>query len=148
MKNKTKNIVSWSVTIFAALCGVAAFFTIFAEAVAFEGLIFGESFSGLQVALGYSVNDIVIFKASAGIILAYLLPLLGACALIIGKGNKIVSLLGTAAMLTGGILALCTVQLLQGGFIGVPSLAAGAISSGVLAIVGGVSACASAFLKA
>ena len=147
MSIKKKSLVSWGVTIFAALCGVAAFFTIFAEAVTFEGLIFGESFSGLQVALGYSVNDIVIFKASAGIVLAYLLPLLGACALIIGKGNRIVCGISALMMLAGGILALCTLQLLQGGFIGVPSLAAGAISSGVLAIVGGVSACASAFIK-
>ena len=147
MKKSTKNILTWSTTVFAALCGVAAFFVIFADAVNFTGLILGDSFTGLQVALGYTVNNVTLFSASAGIILAYLFPLVAACVLIIGKGNKLTAYLAAAMMITGGILAFCAINLLNGTFIGTPSLAAGTISSGVLSIVGGITACGSTFIK-
>ena len=147
MKKKSKSILSWGVTAFAALCGLAAFFVIFADAVNFDAFLFGEAFSGLQVALGYKVNNFTVFSASAGIILAYLFPLVAASALIIGKGFKIVTYLAAAMMVTGGVLALCMIGLLNGTYIGDPSLGAGAISSGVLSIVGGVTACGSTFIK-
>jgi len=148
MKKVLKNIVSWSVTAFAALCGMAAFFVIFADAVEYSVLgMVAESFTGLQVALGATVNNIAVFKASAGIILAYLFPLVAACVLIIGKGFKVASILAAAMLLTGGILAFCTVSLLNGTYFGDPSLGAGAISSGVLSVVGGVVACGSMFIK-
>ena len=147
MKKKQGNLLSWGITIFAAACGVVAFFMIFFDAVKFNGLIFGSSFTGLQVALGYTVDNVKVFEASAGIILAYLFPLVGACAAIIGKGNKFVSFLSAVLMLVGGILAFCTISLLNGSFIGSPSLAVGSIVSGVLAIVGGVVECGSILLK-
>lgn len=148
MKKKISTYLSWGVPVFAAMCAVAAFFMIFAEAVRFELPILGAStFSGLQVALGYTVNSVPIFEASAGIILAFLLPLVGACVAIIGKGNKIVSVLAAAMMLTGGILAFCTISLLNGTWIGAPCLAVGPIVSGVLSVVGALAECGSVFLK-
>ena len=148
MKKKSKSILSWGLTVFAALCGVAAFFVIFADAVQYRMPILGSSaFTGLQVALGYTVNDVALFGASAGVILAYLFPLVAACVLIIGKGNKILPLLASALMITGGVLALCTLSLLNGSFLGTPTLAAGAVASGVLSLTGGLVACASAVVK-
>ena len=150
MKKPSKNIIVWATTVFAALCGVIAFFVVFAEAVHCESILFGDSFTGLQVGLGYSVEDgfssITIFKASAGIILAYLFPLVAACILIVGKGNSIAGAIGAAMMITGGILAFCIVQLLNGSYLGEPSLGAGAITSGVFSIVGGLAACGSTCL--
>ena len=148
MKKKSKNLLSWGLKILAAACGVAAFFVIFADAVNYSALIFGDSFTGLQVALGYTVNDIAVFKASAGIILAYLFPLVGACLLIIGESFKPAVVLAAAMMVTGGVLALCALSLLNGTYVGEPSLAAGAISSGILSIVGGLAACGSILIKA
>lgn len=148
MKKKTKQMISWCVPIFAAACGLVAFFMIFAEAVTYTGLILGDSFTGIQVALGYTVNDIQLFKASAGIIIGYLFPLLAACVAIIGKGKKILALLSAAMMLAGGVLVLCTLSLLDGGYVGTPALAAGSIVSGVFAIIGSVAECGSVLLKA
>ena len=148
MKKVSKNILSWGVTAFATLCGLAAFFVVFADAVGYSLLdVETGAFSGLQVALGATVNNVQFFEASVGIILAYLFPLIAACALIIGKGFKIVTYLAAAMMLTGGVLAFCIVSLLNGTYIGDPSLAAGAIASGVLSVAGGVIACGSTFLK-
>ena len=145
MKKKVKNNLSWGTTVFATIAGVVAFFLIFADAVHYTGLIFGSSFTGLQVALGYTVNDITVFNASAGIILGYVLPLVGACVALIGKGNKVLTLLASAMLLTGGVLLLCATSLLNGGSVGVPSLAAGPIAAGVIAILGGVTECSSFF---
>ena len=149
MKKAQKNKLSWIVTVFAALCGLAAFFVIFADAVQYSVLgLVESSFSGLQVALGATVNNVQVFEASAGVILAYLFPLVAACTLIIGKGFKIATFLAAAMLVTGGVLAFCMISLLNGTFIGDPSLAVGAILSGVFSVVGGVAACGSALIKA
>ena len=147
MKKKTKTLLSWGLTLFAAACGVAAFFVVFADAVNYQGLILGSTFTGLQIGLGYTVNNVVVFEASAGVILAYLLPLLAACVLIIGKGNRILALVASAMMITGGVLAFCTLNLLNGTSVGVPALAAGSIASGVLSLVGGITACGTTAVK-
>ena len=147
MKKKTKTLLSWGLTLFAAACGVAAFFVVFADAVNYQGLILGSTFTGLQIGLGYTVNNVVVFEASAGVILAYLLPLLAACVLIIGKGNRILALVASALMITGGVLAFCTLNLLNGTSVGVPALAAGSIASGVLSLVGGITACGTTAVK-
>lgn len=147
MKKKSKSFLSWCLTIFAAACGVAAFFVVFADAVNYQGLILGSTFTGLQVALGYTVNNVTLFEASVGIIFAYLLPLIAACVLIIGKGNRILPLVAAVMMIAGGVLALCTLRLLNGGSVGAPSLAAGSIASGVLSLVGGLVACGTSVIK-
>ncbi|MBQ7712888.1 MAG: hypothetical protein IJT69_03620 [Clostridia bacterium] len=147
MKKKTKTMLSWGLTILAAACGVAAFFVVFADAVSYQGLILGSTFTGLQIGLGYTVNNVVVFEASAGVILAYLLPLLAACVLIIGKGNRILALVASALMITGGVLAFCTLNLLNGTSVGVPALAAGSVASGVLSLVGGITACGTTAVK-
>ena len=147
MKKKTKTLLSWGLTILAAACGVAAFFVVFADAVSYQGLILGSTFTGLQIGLGYTVNNVVVFEASAGVILAYLLPLLAACVLIIGKGNRILALVASALMITGGVLALCTLNLLNGTSVGVPALAAGSVASGVLSVAGGLVAAGSSVIK-
>ena len=149
MKKKNNKLLSWATTIFAAACGLVAFCMIFVVSIKTPYFL-KESFTGLQVALGCSINDHVIYKASAGIILAYLFPLLGACASIIGKGNKIVVLISGALLVTGGALALSTVSLLNPTSyytLAGPTLAAGPIASGVLSLVGGVTLFGSAFLK-
>ena len=152
MKKKQKLILSWGMTVFAAACGVAAFFTVFADAITYSYNILGNlSYTGLQVALGYSLKsgalELAVFNASAGIILAYLLPMIGACGLIIGKDKKIVMVLSSALMVAGGVLCFLLVQFLSGPNVGTPLLAAGPIAAGVLAAFGGVCGCASAFLK-
>ncbi len=147
---KKKQLLSWCATVFAAICGVVAFCMIFVMSIKTPWYV-KESFTGLQVALGCSLNDHTIFNASAGLILAYLFPLVAACCAVIGKGNQIVCLIAGAMMVTGGALALSTLSILNptAYFITLsdPTLAAGPIASGVLSLVGGVTLFASAFLK-
>ncbi|MBO4478976.1 MAG: hypothetical protein IK037_04260 [Clostridia bacterium] len=151
MKKKNAKLLSWATTIFAAACGIVAFCMIFVISIKTPGYLAKESFTGLQVALGCSINDHTIFNASAGLILAYLFPLVGACASVIGKGNKIVTLISGALLVTGGALALSTLSLLNPTVyfftLSDPTLAAGPIASGVLALVGGVTLFGSVFLK-
>lgn len=150
MKKKNNQLLSWCATIFAAVCGVVAFCMIFVVSIKTPWYV-KESFTGLQVALGCSLNDHTIFNASAGLILAYLFPLVAACCAVIGKGNQIVCLIAGAMMVTGGALALSTLSILNPTVYFVtlsdPTLAAGPIASGVLSLVGGVTLFASAFLK-
>lgn len=135
-----------------AVCGLTAFFLIFANAVVFTEIAnVKHFFTGVQAALGYSLNGKEMIGSSAGIILAYVFPLFGACIMIFDsmmeKNRKIVFALVSALMVTGGILALCAVKLLNGSYFGEPSLAGGAIASGICSLVGGASACAAIFLK-
>ena len=150
MKKKNNQLLSWCATIFAAVCGVVAFCMIFVVSIKTPWYV-KESFTGLQVARGCSLNEHTIFNASAGLILAYLFPLVAACCAVIGKGNQIVCLIAGAMMVTGGALALSTLSILNPTVYFVtlsdPTLAAGPIASGVLSLVGGVTLFASAFLK-
>lgn len=145
MKKQYKEYFSWGITILATVLGVIAFFMIFVDAIKFDGNLVQGSYSGLQVALGYKLNTISIFEASAGIVLAFGFPLLGGCVALIGKGNIIVTCLAAAMMLTGGVLAFCIVQLLNCNAVGHPSLAAGPIASGILSILGAATAGFSVF---
>ena len=65
MKKKNNQLLSWCATIFAAACGVVAFCMIFVVSIK-TPLYIKESFTGLQVALGCSLNDHTIFNASDG----------------------------------------------------------------------------------
>ena len=146
MNKKQKFLLSWGVTGLAAICGLVAFFLIFANAASYSFLLKAEEATGLQVALGYQINSIQIFDASAGIILGYLLPLLAGCVIVIGKGKKIISVIAAAMMLTGGILVLCVPSLAVTELKGV-EIAGGAVASGVLSLVGALAAGATFFLK-
>lgn len=144
MNDNKKLILSWGVPIFGALCGLIAFFMIFVKAV-YTPYSLAESYTGIQVALGCSTtSDYPIFRASAGVIFAFLLPMIAACGAVIGKGYKIVTALSAAAMIAGGALAFSAMHLIRPA-ITFPtiSLAAGPIASGVLSIVGGVALAAS-----
>ncbi len=148
MKIKTSQLLSWGVSIFAALCGLTAFCMIFVVAIK-TSYFLQDSFTGLQVAFGCSINDHTIFKASAGIILGFAFPLIASCTAVIGKGYKIATIVAAALMVTGGALALSTVTLLNPDvyLYTAPTLAAGPIAAGVLSLVGGVTLCGSLFLK-
>ena len=148
MKKQHKLYFSWGITILATVLGVIAFFMIFVDAIKFNGKLVQGNYSGLQVALGYKINTISVFEASAGIILAFALPLLGACVALMGKGNNIVTCLAALMMLTGGVLAFCTVELLHYNAVGTPSLAAGPIAAGILSILGAATAGFSVFFDA
>ena len=149
MEKKKITILSWGLTIFAAACGLTAFCMIFVRAINTPHFL-AENFSGLQVALGCSTkSNATIFSPSAGLILAFFLPLIGICAAVIGKGYKIVTFLSAAFLVTGGVLALCATLLLNPAVTNLTevTIAAGPIASGVLSIVGGATLCASAFIK-
>lgn len=148
MKKNTMQLLSWGTTIFAVLCGLIAFCMIFVKAINTPYSL-SDSFSGLQVALGCSTtNGYPIFKASAGLILAFVFPMIGACTAMLGKGYKIVTIVASAFMVTGGALALSCLHLLNPAIILMaPTLAAGPIASGVLSLVGGVTLCGSLFIK-
>lgn len=133
-KSKKKKNASWILPIFAAICGIVAFFLIFAEAIKFE-FIGTKPFTGLQIAFGYKLNNIEVFEFNIGIFLGYLFPLLGAAIAVIGKGKKIASVLASALMLVGGILVFCTIPLL-GKETDVISLMPASICSGILSILG------------
>ena len=140
MKKKIKSLMPWILTLFAAAMGIAAFFLIFAPSVRYDYLILGKTaFSGLNVSLGYTINKTsVVFYASAGMIIAYLFPLLGAAVAVIGKDSLIARGIAALLLLTGGALSFAATSLVQANFIGVPSLALGSIFSGVTALLGGV----------
>ncbi len=147
-KRNNSELISWAVAIFAAACGVAAFFMIFGESVKFPNAIFSkDSYTGLQTAFGYTAYGVEIFKSSAGVSLAFIFPLVAACAAVIGKGCKIVAFLAAAMFITGGVLAFCIPSLLVGNYVGDPALGVCATVSGVLSVVAGVTECASVWLK-
>ena len=147
-KKSNSGLISWAVTVFAAVCGVAAFCMIFAESVYFDMAFLGKaSYTGLQTAFGYTANGIEVFNGSAGVSLAFLFPLIAAAIAVIGKGNKIVAIIAAAMFITGGVLAFCIPSLLVGNYVGTPNLGSGATACGILAIVAGVTECASVLLK-
>ena len=147
MNKKKMQYVSWGTTVFGALCGLVAFFMIFVTAIK-EPLLFDGKFTGLQVALGYSVDEYPVFSPSAGIILAFLFPLLGASVAVIGKGYKVVTLIAAATMIVGGALAFACVSLLNTDIpLGSVSLGAGPIASGVLSLLGSCTLIGSIFVK-
>ena len=88
MKQKIKTMMPWILTLASAAMGIVAFFLIFAPSVKYDFLILGNNtFTGINVTLGYTINKTTtVFHASAGMIFAYLLPLLGACVAVVGKG--------------------------------------------------------------
>ena len=148
MEKNKKTIISWSVTGFAALCGLTAFFMIFVRAINTPYSL-SESFTGLQVALGCTTsNGFTVFRSSAGLIVAFIFPLIAACVAVIGKGYKIVAIIAAVFMVAGGVLALCAYYLFNPAITLISySVAAGPIASGVLSLVGGATLCASLFLK-
>ena len=148
MKINKKQTLSWGVTGFGALCGLIAFCMIFVKAINTPYSL-SESFTGLQVALGCSTSSgYAIFNPSAGLILAFVLPLVAACTAVIGKGYKIVTAVAAALMVAGGVLALCATYLFNPAItILTYSVGAGPIASGALSLVGGVTLCASIFIK-
>ena len=148
MNENKKMILSWGVPIFGALCGLVAFFMIFVKAV-YTPYSLAESYTGIQVAMGCSTtSNYPIFRASAGLIFAFLLPMIAACGAVIGKGYKVATALSAAAMITGGALSLSAMHLIRPA-ITFPtiSLGAGPIASGVLSLVGGVALLASLCLE-
>ena len=140
MKAKIKGLMPWILTLSATALGIAAFFLIFAPSVKYGFPILGKtSFNGLSVTLGHTINKTtVVFHASAGMILAYLLPLLGASVAVVGKESFIARIVASALLLTGGALSFAATSLIQPNFIGQASLGLGSIFSGVTAILGGV----------
>ena len=151
MNKKIMPMISWGATILSALCGLVAFAMIFVTAintVTPPYSILQNDYSGLQVALGCSTTSgHTIFNASAGIILAFAFPLIGACVAVIGKGYKIVTGVAALLLVTGGALALSVVSLLNPA-ITFPdaTLGAGPIAAGVLSIFGGAALCVSVIL--
>jgi len=141
VKKKFKSYIPWTLTLFAAAMGIVAFFLIFAPSVTYDFFILGEKvFTGINVTLGYTINkSTTVFYASAGMILAYLFPLLGASVAVIGKDSRIARLIAVALMLTGGALSFAATALVNANFYGDASLGLGSIFSGVTAILGGIS---------
>ena len=135
------------ITAFAAVCGIVAFVLVNAVAIHTPYFLNKPTFTGLQIALGYTINEYAVFKPAAGIILAYVFPLAAACLAVFGKGKLVLTLLAGAMMITGGALAFSTVHLLNSEAVRTATLGAGSIASGVLAIIGGVTAIGSSFIK-
>lgn len=141
MKEKIKNILPWACTIAAAAMGIAAFFLIFAPSV--NANVLGETyFKGLNTALGYTKSNIKVLSASAGMILAYLFPLLGAATAVIGKDSLIARIASTALFLVGGALSFAAAALVKANFTAEITIAFGSVLSGVFSILGGIAECA------
>ena len=138
MRDKIKRYLPWGLTICAAAFGVAAFFLIFANAVKYDVAALGEdSFRGYFTALGYTKGGIELLLPSAGLIIAYLFPLLGACTAVIGKDSLIARLIASALLITGGALLLSAAHLVECTFGGTASLSVGTILGGIFALLGG-----------
>ena len=140
MKQKLKTLMPWILTLASAAMGIVAFFLIFAPSVKYDFLILGNNtFTGINVTLGYTINKTTtVFQASAGMIFAFLLPLLGACVAVVGKDSFIARIVATAMFLTGGALSFAATALVKPAFLGNASLALGSIFSGVIALLGGI----------
>ena len=140
MSEKIKGLMPWILTFFAAAMGIASFFLIFAPSVTYDAYILGEnSFKGLHTALGYIRGDITVLHASAGMIIAYLFPLLGAATAVIGKDNMIARIAATALFLVGGALSFAATALVRPVFTATATLGLGSIFSGVTAMLGACS---------
>jgi len=140
MKEKIKNLMPWILTLFATAMGITAFFLIFGTSVKYDVIILDENaFKGLNVTLGYTINKTTtVFYASAGMILAYVLPLLGACVAVIGKESLIARIVAAALFIVGGALSFAAVSLVKPGFNGTATIGLGSIFSGVTAMLGGI----------
>jgi len=143
MKDSIKSLMPWILMVFSALMGMVAFFLIFAPSVVYDVVVFGENtFKGLNVTLGYTVNRTnIIFYASAGMILAYVLPLLAAAVAVVGREKLITRIISTALFFTGGALSFAATALVNPGFNGTATLGLGSIFSGITAMLGGIAEC-------
>ena len=140
--------ISWILTIFASVCGVAAFFMIFGTSVVFPKKVLGKAaYSGLQTAFGYTVNGIDLFTGSAGVALAFIFPLFASCVAPIGKGSRIASLFAAAFFVAGAALAFALPSLLCGNYAGSPSLGWGAIACAVCSVCAAVTELVLSFFK-
>lgn len=131
-----KLLKNWILPIFAAVCGTVAFFLIFAKAASLTPFLITNSYSGLRVAFGYTVNNVVLFTFNVGIALGFVLPLFAACVIIIGNGNKVAAGVAAALFLAGAVLVFCTVPLLNFSAAANAKIAIGAILSGVFSLLG------------
>lgn len=159
IKHKTL-IINWVLPVFAALCGLVAFCMIFIDAIGTVNKITGlagSSYSGLVVSLGLteSIGNITrtVFSFNILALLSYLLPLVGAVAIIIGKDCKIANVVAAATLIVGGVLMLLMSVISK---IGASNsltvlydftMKAAPIAGGILAIVAGVAAGAKLFMQ-
>lgn len=153
MEKKQKTLLSLGAMGLAALCGLVAFFLIFAHALEYTFFTSCKQATGLQAALGYKIDSIVVFRASPGLILAYVFPLVATFSIGVGsafskKVKKYTTLLATLLLLVGGILAFCAPSLASANstLLSV-KIAGGAIASGIVSIIGAIAATTTFFLK-
>lgn len=172
MKKKSGFNLSKIITCVSIALALVAFFMMFAPAAVAEALGQTKSYTGANLAFGYTYKtegllgtvETKIFSPSANI-LTYILIVIGiACAVVslFGKGGKIVPIIAVAALVAAGVLYFCSVQLcapytgeLEGDakadYIKNAKeqldLGAGAIVGGIFSILAGAAALVPSFLK-
>lgn len=148
-------IINWALPVFAALCGLVAFCMVFIDAIGTVSkatATVGDSYTGLVVSLGLietigTVNR-TLFSFNILSLLAYVLPLVGAVVIIIGKDCRLANIVAAAALVVGGVLLLMMSVLVKIGAsdsmttLYTFTMKAAPIAGGVLAIVAGLSAVA------
>ncbi len=169
-KKKRKPQLGLILSLVAIVLGIVAVFMLLAPAAVAETLGQKTSYSGANLAFGYTYNtdailgavEVKVFNASANI-LTYILVLVGiifALLALLGKLGKIAPFIAFVAFLLAGIFFFCTVAFcspytsLTGDAKAdevkqakeALSLGAGAIAGGVMSILAAVSAVGSALL--
>lgn len=150
----------------AAVLGLVAFFMMFAPSATYEVLKGTNSYSGAQLAFGYTAKvesgigttSNAILKFSFMNFLTYLLVIVGivfAVLTFLGKLGKISPIVAAACFLIAGIFFFCAVPFcvpavenanLASKFKETLSLGAGAIVGGIFAIISAIASCATLFV--
>ena len=160
------------ITCVSIVLALVAFFMMFAPAAVAEAMGKTKSYTGADLAFGYTFKSDVaghtvktkIFAASANI-LTYILIVIGiACAAVslFGKGGKILPVIAVVSLVAAGVLYFCVIQLcapytgelkgdLKDEYIKNAKeqlkLGAGAIVGGILSILAGAAALVPVFVK-
>ena len=150
-KAKLKKILS----IVAVALGVVALIMLFLPQVKLSAMGMSENYNGIKTTFGNKDDG---FKFAFGNLLTYIFVIAGivlAIMAMLGKGGKILPIVGGALFVVAGIFFFCTVKFVavEGGsaakkvFEEFAKLGVGAILGGIVAILGGASLVVSAFMN-
>lgn len=140
-KRKNKKQTSRMISLIATLLGIVAIAMIFLPNVANK--VTDATYTGLQIAFGYSKKSVTIFEFSFLNLLVYLLAAAGVVFSVLGlNGGKLSNFIAAAAFIACGVLfffspSFCGGSLISGNITDALELAYGAIIGVIAALLAG-----------
>lgn len=150
-RKKKQKQTSRMVSLIATLLGLVAIAMIFLPNVANK--ITDTTYTGLQIAFGYSKRSITIFEFSFMNLLVYLLAAAGVVFSVLGlNGGKLSNFIATIAFIACGVLfffspSFCAGSVIGGNVTDALDLAYGAIIGAIAALLAGLAQLYKVFVK-